>query len=294
MAITPNLGFRFPVSTDTPNVPRDIERLAVDLEALLGGVQAFTATGTITMTTGSARKVTFSGPAAQTITLPAATVGREVDFENIDTVDAVTVSRAGADTFLGGATSLTVQPGEAVVFRCLAAGVWRALVVSNLTPEVVAQAQGWITAAAAASTYTMPSGGSAVIAGAADEGPALWVPLDPAEHAVAGKTCQVRLRGRVNVNAVAPTGNFTFKANQITGLGGGAGVVAVSASTTRLTSAALVTPAAGSMNQVVSPWTDFIAANIPAGLYNLTLTTTAAIAASSRLNLSLLVEKRYV
>lgn len=89
----------------------------------LAGVQALTATGTI-RAGRPGRIVTFNGASGQTLTLPTARLGDELQVYNIDTTDTVTVQRAGSDTIGGGVTSVVLPPGGSVRFVVRAAGVW--------------------------------------------------------------------------------------------------------------------------------------------------------------------------
>lgn len=102
---------------------KDMRKAARPMRQVLDDVQALTATGTINPAGG--RLVTFTGAAAQTLTLPPAQVGAQFEIWNLDTSDAVTVARAGTDTIGGGVTSIALAPGASVVLVCLAAGVWR-------------------------------------------------------------------------------------------------------------------------------------------------------------------------
>lgn len=85
------------------------------------GIQPLTATANISATAG--RIVTFTGAAAQTLTLPAAAVGLDIDIYNIDASNSVTISRAGSDT-IGGGSILVLLAGQRVRITCSAAGKW--------------------------------------------------------------------------------------------------------------------------------------------------------------------------
>lgn len=87
------------------------------------GVQALTATGTI-RDGAPGRIVTFNGSSGQTLTLPTARLGDELQVYNIDTTDTVTVQRAGSDTIGGGVTSVVLPPGGSARFVVRAAGAW--------------------------------------------------------------------------------------------------------------------------------------------------------------------------
>lgn len=93
--------------------------------APLDGVQSFTASGSISGTGG--RLVGFSGStASQTLTLPAATVGRSFSVFNGGTV-TVTVARAGTDVIRNGtgtASIATVGAGLGLTLACIIAGTW--------------------------------------------------------------------------------------------------------------------------------------------------------------------------
>lgn len=114
-------------------------------------VQSFAASGAISATGGTI--VTFSGAASQTLTLPAASAGLQLEVHNTDATDTVLVARAGADTIDGAATSLTLLAGQSRKFRCVAAGVW----VSNITSSSGVACNYFLSANSA-------NAGSAVIA----------------------------------------------------------------------------------------------------------------------------------
>jgi hypothetical protein len=110
----------------------------LDLNAALTTltVQALTATANISATSG--KTVTFTGPPAQTLTMPAAVVGDSYELWNIDATDHVYIARngtPGTDTFtLSKTASLTVfciPAGAVARVSCVAAGVWT---VAFLTP----------------------------------------------------------------------------------------------------------------------------------------------------------------
>lgn len=92
------------------------------------GVNAITATATIAATAGKLN--TFAGSSGQTVTLPAAVAGDELEILNIDTADSLTVQRAGTDTITpptNGSTvnSFTLPAGGHVRLVCVTAGTWR-------------------------------------------------------------------------------------------------------------------------------------------------------------------------
>lgn len=104
------------------------------------GVNAITATATIAATVGKLN--TFAGSSGQTVTMPAAGVGDELEILNIDTADSLTITRAGSDTFTpptNGSTlnSFTLPAGARMKFVCVVAGTWL-LVPQAPIPKVAA------------------------------------------------------------------------------------------------------------------------------------------------------------
>lgn len=96
--------------------------VSLDVQHAQNVVQSFVATGSIQV--GGGQIVTFSGASSQQLTLPAAVIGMSYDIWNIDTSDAVTIARAGADTFRGGGTSFSLASLQKVSLSCLTTGVW--------------------------------------------------------------------------------------------------------------------------------------------------------------------------
>jgi hypothetical protein len=92
--------------------------------APLRGVQAFTASGTISA--AGAEDVTFIGAASQTLTLPAAAEGMRFVIRNLDGTDTFSLARAGSDTINNALTAITISQGAVVDLFCDSAGHWRA------------------------------------------------------------------------------------------------------------------------------------------------------------------------
>lgn len=104
-----------------------------------------------------------------------------------------------------------------------------------------------------------------------------FVPLVPADYAVAGLTTQFRIQAATITNTVPPAANFTFGLSTITGLGGSSGLLAI---TNISASVASVTRSApGATASFIDSTADF---TIPGtGVYLLTVAISSALAANS-------------
>jgi hypothetical protein len=136
-------------------------------------------------------------------------------------------------------------------------------------------------AALVAGDYSISNGEATAVSGTGKVYPAAMIRIDAADYpAVNGVTPTMRLKTILEVNNVAPTGNFTMGLYPITrpASSGGAGVLIITMGTVVTSSTCLyTTPAADAQSTVTSA--DFA---IPAdGWYCLGVTTTATVAASS-------------
>lgn len=151
--------------------------------------------------------------------------------------------------------------------------------------------EGTHTAGRIAGTYAVPSGDPLPITGTAVAYPWGVFYLDPADFpTVDGLTTKLRLRAQVLVNAVAPSGNYTFGLYPVTTpAGAGAGLTNKTLGTVVTGSTALISsPALNSNNQVASA--DFA---IPAaGYYVIGLVTSGNVAASSHLEIAAQLQLR--
>lgn len=148
-------------------------------------------------------------------------------------------------------------------------------------------------AARIAGTYGFPQGEALAISGTGTLYALNVIRIDSTDYpTINGVAADLRVKGTLMVNDVAPTGNFTFGLHPVTrpATSGGAGLViytigaAVAGSTF-----AINTPAADSMNNGASA--DFA---LPAnGYYVLGVVTTATVAASSHLHLSAKLQLRH-
>lgn len=157
-------------------------------------------------------------------------------------------------------------------------GVWRAILqgAGVLTPP-------------GAGTFGFPQAGTCQQFNVALLTPPQMRHLLAADYAVAGKTTKLRLRAQVNVNATAPTIDYTVELRPVTAVAGGAGNVTytVGAATT---SVVFTTPAATSLNTSTSTAIDFPAD----GLYALAVTASGASAVNHTAHILVALEMRHV
>lgn len=148
------------------------------------------------------------------------------------------------------------------------------------------------TAAKVAGTYALANGSVAAVSGTGTLYPQGVYYFDPAHYGTIGTlTTKLNLRAYLNVNDVAPTGNFTFGLYPVTrpATSGGAGLNIYTLGTVVAGSTVLfTTPAADSSNQGSSG--DFTAP--AAGWYCIGVLTSATVAASSHLHLSARLQVR--
>jgi hypothetical protein len=112
-----------------------------------GGVTSVSANVTLTADSAGLVLVDATG-GARTITLPAANAanGRPIQFRFVRldaTANAVTIQRAGGDTFRGGATSVTMPRSSALLIASDGASVWDTLGEHARGRSI--GANGWIT-----------------------------------------------------------------------------------------------------------------------------------------------------
>ena len=165
-------------------------------------------------------------------------------------------------------------------------GIDSAIIGGGISYRTLLDSSGSHTAARVAGTYGLGQGDPIAISGTGTLYPLNIINLVAADYlAKHGYLPRLRLRGTLEVNDVAPTGNYTFGLHPVTrpGTSGGAGLViytigaAVAGSTF-----AINTPAADSDNNGVSG--DFA---FPSdGRYVIGVVTTATVAASSHLHMS--------
>jgi hypothetical protein len=151
------------------------------------------------------------------------------------------------------------------------------------------------TAARVAGKYGFGYQQAAFATGVAIANPIAIVGIYAADYpSIAGLTPKLRIRAQVNVNDVAPTGNYTFGLYPITrpATSGGAGNMIYTMGTvvSGSTGATVSTPAADSQTSLVS--SDF---SLPAdGQYILGMVTTATVAANSHMHLNAQLQLHYV
>lgn len=159
--------------------------------------------------------------------------------------------------------------------------------------RTIMDSSGSHTAARVAGTYGLGHGDPIAISGTGILYPLNVMFIDPVDYPAMGTlTAKLRLRCALEVNDVAPTGNYTVGLHPVTrpGTSGGAGLciytigAAVAGSTV-----ALNTPAADSQNTMLGA--DFAVPT--AGFYVIGVVTTAAVAASSHVHLSAHLQMRY-
>jgi hypothetical protein len=174
----------------------------------------------------------------------------------------------------------------------LATTAYAVAAAPNASYRVILDSSGSHIAARVAGTYGFAQSQPIAISGTGTLYPLNAIYIAAADFpTVNGLTAKLRVRAQLFVNDVAPTGNFTFGLHPITrpATSGGAGLViytigaAVSGST-----AAVNTPAADSSNVVAS--SDF---SLPTdGHYVLGVVTTATVATSSHLHMSVALQLR--
>jgi hypothetical protein len=147
------------------------------------------------------------------------------------------------------------------------------------------------TAARAAGTYWMGQGDPAGVTGVGTLYPPNVIYIDPVDYpTVNGLATKLRLRAVVMPNDVAPGGSYTFGLYPITrpATSGGAAVGIITLGTVVAGSTVAVTPTADGLHNVAG--SDFA---IPAaGAYVIGFVTSAAVAASSHVLISAVLQQR--
>lgn len=222
---------------------------------------------------------------------PAAFLGSTVTF-GVGFTDKVVISSTGVSSV----DPVTV-PDEAATASWDAAltvptknAVYDAIKASVAPYRTIIEPSGSHTAARVAGTYGFSHGQPLAISGTGTLYPLDVVYIDPADYpAVMGLTAKLRVRCTLAANDVAPTGNYVVGLHPVTrpATSGAAGLdiytigAAVSGSTLTFTA-----PAADSINNGVGA--DFAVPT--AGHYIIGMVSSAAVAASSHLHFSAMLQ----
>ena len=162
----------------------------------------------------------------------------------------------------------------------------------NSTYRTILNSTGSHIAARVAGTYGLGQGQPAAISGTGTLYALNVIYIDSADYpTVDGLTTKLRVRANVAVNDVAPTGDYTFALHPVTrpGTSGGAGlaIYTIGAAVTG-SDVTITAPAADSHTNAVSA--DFA---LPAnGFYVLGFVSTATVAASSHMHVSMALQQR--
>lgn len=193
-------------------------------------------------------------------------------------------------TFTG--TPAAPAPSAGTNTTQLATTAYAMAAAPNASYRVILDCSGSHIAARVAGTYGFGQGDPIAITGVGTLYPLNAIYIDSSDFpTINGLAAKLRVRAQLFVNDVAPTGNFTFGLHPITrpATSGGAGLViytigaAVSGSTCLISA-----PAADSSNVAVG--SDFA---LPAnGHYVLGVVTTATVATSSHLHMSVALQLR--
>lgn len=125
-----------------------LNQVRQSLDRLHGG-GVLSVTSNVTLTPDNAGQVLVDATAAaRTITLPAANAaaGRPIHYRVVRldaSANAVTIQRAGSDTFRGGATSITVPRSSSVLLVSDGASVWDVLGEHSRGRSI--GTNGWVT-----------------------------------------------------------------------------------------------------------------------------------------------------
>lgn len=163
------------------------------------------------------------------------------------------------------------------------------------SPVIIAEAGGIINASTVVgSDYHLGMQAGYVVGIGSNFGQFHRAMLKSADHAIAGRTAQLRLAVGLIVNNVGPAVDVAVSLHQITGLGGAAGSVTLTASTIRLGAVTFTTPAAVTAPQQESSWTAFDSTNFPDGQYYFRVSVSGTTNASSTVGVMAQLQKRYV
>jgi len=159
--------------------------------------------------------------------------------------------------------------------------------------RVILDVAGSHTAAKVAGTYALGYGDPIAVSGTGILYPIGIIAITAADYpTVNGITTKLRIKGQINCNDAAPTGNYTFGLYPITrpSVSGGAGLCIYTLGTVVAGSngATIATPAADSINNLSGA--NFV---IPAdGLYCIGLLTTATVATSAHIHITAQLQMR--
>lgn len=164
--------------------------------------------------------------------------------------------------------------------------------VPNASYRVLLDSTGSHIAARVAGTYGLSQGQPAAISGTGTLYALNVIYIDSADYpTVGGLAAKLRVRATLAVNDVAPTGNYTFGLHPVTrpATSGGAGLcIYTIGSAVAGSTVAINAPAADSHTSAASA--DF---SLPAnGFYVLGFVSTATVATSSHLHISMALQHR--
>lgn len=185
------------------------------------------------------------------------------------------------------AVALQITAALAGYLTTATAATTYAAIAINSSYRTILDSTGSHIAARVAGTYGIAQGNPLAISGTGTLYALNTIYIDAADFpSVGGVTPKLRVRAQVYVNDVAPTGTYIFALHPITrpGTSGGAGlnIYTIGAAVVGSTTTTLTTPAADSMNRIVSA--DFA---LPAdGHYVLGMVQTGTVAANSHLHIS--------
>lgn len=191
---------------------------------------------------------------------------------------------------VGGAEHPNAVSGAAAGFM---SGEDKARVDANFGwYRTIMDSSGSHIAGRVAGNYGMGHGDPLAISGTGTLFPLNVMYIDPADYPACGSlTAKLRIRCVVNVNDVAPTGNYTISLHPVTrpGTSGAAGLNIYTVGAAVGTGVAVNAPAADSQNNAVGA--DF--ALPAAGFYVIGVVTTATVAVSSHMHFSAALQLRY-
>lgn len=214
----------------------------------------------------------------------------ESDVTNL-TTDLAAKAPLASPTFTG--TPAAPVPSAGTNTTQLATCAYAMAAAPNASYRVILDCSGSHIAGRVAGTYGFGQGDPLAVSGTGTLYPLNAIYIASADFpTVNGLAPKLRVRAQVFVNDVAPTGNFTFGLHPVTrpATSGGAGLViyTIGAAASGSATTTLTTPAADSSNVVVG--SDF---SLPSdGHYVLAVVTTATVAASSHLHMSVALQLR--